>query len=69
MTNFYGTHVLARSIAEERISHREHIQLGRISNPLASFATTFDQVVNTVKEKLQQPTLVPVYCFEYAPDC
>ena len=69
MSSFYGDHVLARSIARERTYNREYIQLETYRNPLLAAKDLFDRVVSYVKEKLQEPTLVPVYCFEYAPDC
>ena len=69
MNGIYGDHVLARMIAQERTYHREYIQLANFPNPLLMVNDLANKVVNIVKEKLQEPTLVPVYCFEYAPDC
>ena len=69
MNSFYGDHVLARSIARERTYNREYIQIETFRKPFVAFKDMLDRVVSYVKEKLQEPTLVPVYCFEYAPDC
>ena len=69
MNSFYADHVLARAISHEKINHRESIQLDRMQNPLVELNAFVSRIVDAVREKLQQPTLVPVYCFEYAPDC
>jgi hypothetical protein len=69
MNAFYGDHVLARSIAQERTYHRESIQLATVRNPLSVIDDLVSKAVEFVKAKLQEPNLVPVYCFEYAPDC
>ena len=69
MNSFYADHVLARAIARENTYHRDRIQLDRIQNPLVEVNTFVNRIVNAVKARLEQPTLVPVYCFEYAPDC
>ena len=67
--NSYGDHVLARAIAKGRTDHREVIKLPTYRNPLSVVDDLIDKVVGLFKEKLQEPILVPVYCFEYAPDC
>jgi hypothetical protein len=69
MNSVYGDHLLARMIVNERISHREHIQLGPYRNLGNIFSSLVDQVAAFFKGKLQEPELLPVYCFEYAPNC
>ena len=69
MYSFYADQVMARSMAKERISKREFIQLGSIQNPLHIIDNLIENAVNYVKSKLQEPELLPVYCFEYAPSC
>ena len=69
MNSVYGDQLLARTIAKERIAHREHIQLVLNRNLVHLFNGLVDQVVSFIKGKLQEPELLPVYCFEYAPNC
>ena len=69
MNSFYSDHVLARSIAQERINHRESIQLDRFQNPFSQLSSMVSKAVSFIQEKLRQPELLPTYCFEYAPNC
>jgi hypothetical protein len=69
MNSFYSDHVLARSIANEKLHRRESITLETFRNPLNQLNALINSAVSFVKEKLQEPSLLPVYCFEYAPDC
>ena len=69
MNGFYEDTILSRLIAEENISHRERVRLEIFRNPQLIFINLLVKAVGNIKEKLQQLELVPVYCFEYAPDC
>lgn len=58
---------LALSFAQEHNS-RERKQLA----PLFTFSglmKSLNHVLSTLKEKFQDPNMLPTYCFEYAPDC
>ena len=44
-------------------------QSAYLSGLLPGIAEVFNRALSWIKEKTQSPTLVPVYCFEYAPDC
>lgn len=65
----YGDNVLARSIVEERLMLRERIKINVPRNPFVGLKHNFDIAVSAVQKWLEKPDALPVYCFEYAPDC
>ena len=69
MNGFYGDHVLARMIANERISHRESISLSLGWNPIRNFTVAVRRFVNELMEQTEQPKPIPVYCTEFSPSC
>ena len=67
--NSYGDHVLARSIANERISHREPINLTLGWHPIKQLVNAYNRMVDSISEQVSQPVLASVYCAEIAPGC
>jgi hypothetical protein len=69
MNSFYSDHVLARSIAQERISKRESITLSLGFNPIKNMVNGINEFVDTIVDNIQQPFLGHVYCTEFSPSC
>ena len=65
----YANSILARSIANEKLSHRESVQLEIARNLVSVLKATITDVVRSVKERLAEPNVLPTYCFEYAHQC
>ena len=68
MNSFYADHVLARSIASERISHREPTSLLSF-NPIKELVNAYQNFIESILEKVPQPVIASVYCTEFAPSC
>jgi hypothetical protein len=69
MNSFYEDNRLARLLAEEMINHREHIHLENGWHPLKALDNLINKIGTSLKERFQDPNVLPVYCFEYAPEC
>lgn len=65
----YANTILARSIANEKLSHRESVQLEIARNAVSVLRAAVTDIVRSVKERLDEPNFLPTYCFEYAPQC
>ncbi len=69
MYSQYADNYLAQIIADEKLMFRERINLNVPHNPFVALKFNYNTIVTGLQKWLEKTETLPVYCFEYAPEC